>query len=184
MNLLNPDFSKAKYWTEFDASGERLVMPIRRSWKVVGGTLLGFGFVLFKAHAVFDHEPGSFEYLVFVGFAGGAIYLVINIIASMLTREVIQIGHGELVHGWRLLGLRREKRYKLSEIHQLSAGLDEDSAKLDKLVSPLSDFGKAGVVNFFYHGTKVGLGAGLDEAHGEQVVEWIARRAPRSVREY
>ena len=99
MNLLGPDFSKASYWTEFDVGGERLVMPIRRSWKVVGGALLGFGFVLFKAHAVFEHEPGSFEYMVFAGLAGGAIYLVLNIIASLLTREVIQISHGELVHG-------------------------------------------------------------------------------------
>ena len=184
MNLLGPDFSKASYWTEFDVSGERLVMPIRRSWKVVGGALLGFGFVLFKAHAVFEHEPGSFEYMVFAGLAGGAIYLVLNIIASLLTREVIQISHGELVHGWRMLGLRREKPYKLSEIRQLSVGLGEVSANLDKLVSPLSDFGKAGVVNFYYRGTKIGLGAGLDEAHGLQVVEWIARRAPRSVLEY
>ena len=183
MNLLGPDFSKARYWTEMDIGGERLVMPIRRSWKVVGGALLGFGFVLFKAHAVFDHEPGSFEYLVFAGLAGGAIYLVFNIIASLLTHEVIQIGHGELVHGWRMLGLKREKRYLLRDIHALSIRPDEDTANLDKLVSPLTDFGKAGVVKFDYRGDTIGLGAGLDEAHGQQVVEWIARRAPRSVTE-
>ncbi len=183
MDLLGPDFSKASYWTEFDARGERLVMPIRRSWKVVGGALLGFGYLLFKGHALFGHEPGPIEYFFFTALAGLAIYLVINVIASLLTREVIQIGHGELIHGWRLIGLRREKRYQLSKIRQLSAGLEEDSAKLDKLVSPLSDFGKAGVVNFYYRGTKIGLGAGLDEAHGQQVVEWIARRAPRSVLE-
>ena len=183
MNLLGPDFSKASYWTEFDVSGERLVMPIRRSWSAVGWALFGFGVVIFNFRRNFEHEPEPYDYLVFAGLIGGAIYLVLNILASLLTREVIQVSHGELVHGWRMLGLRREKRYRLSEIHLLSAGLGEDSANLDKLVSPLSDFGKAGVVNFYYRGTKIGLGAGLDEAHGLQVVEWIARRAPRSVLE-
>lgn len=184
MNLLGPDFSTARYWTEFDAQGERLVMPIRRSWKVVGTALLGFGFVIIKAHAVFGHEPGPFEYFAFTAMFAGAIYLVLNIVASMLTREVIQIAHGELIHGWRLLGARREKRYRLSEIAQLSIG-DADSAEsLNKLVSPLKDFGKAGMISFFYRGTKIGMGAGLDEAHGAQVVDWIARRAPRSVLEF
>lgn len=183
MNLLGPDFSKANYWTEFDATGERLVMPIRRSGKVVGGALFGFGLVIFNFRKTFEHEPEPFDYLVFAGLIGGAIYLVLNILASLLTREVIQIGHGELVHGWRMLGLKREKRYLLRDIHALSIRLDEDAANLDKLVSPLTDFGKAGVVKFDYRGDTIGLGAGLDEAHGQQVVEWIARRAPRSVTE-
>jgi hypothetical protein len=181
VDLLGPDFSKASYWTEFDAGGERLVMPIRRSLKVIGGALLGFGFVIFKAHAAFEHEPGSFEYLIFAGLIGGAIYLVLSIIASLLTREGIQISHGELVHGWRLLGLKREKRYLLRDVYQLTTRIDEDSAGLDKLVSPLKDFGKAGVVTFTYRGDTIGLGAGLDEAHGQRVVEWIAQRAPRNV---
>jgi hypothetical protein len=94
---------------------------------------------------------------------------------------VIQIRGGELVHGWRLLGLKREKRYPLSEMFDLTISSTEDSASLDKLVSPLKDFGKAGVVSFDFRGDPVGLGAGLDEAHGQQVIDWIARRAPRGV---
>lgn len=181
MNLLGPDFSKANYWTEFDAAGERLVMPIRRGWKVIGSALLGFGFVIAKAHTVFDNEPGPFEYFAYSVMVAGAIYLIFNIAASLLTREVIQISHGELVHGWRLVGMKREKRYRLSEITQLALGEADSADSLNKLVSPLKDFGKAGVVQFDYRGDTIGLGAGLDEAQGQQVVDWIARRAPRSV---
>ena len=183
MNLLGPDASKANYWTEFDVAGERLVMLIRRSGKVVSGALFGFGLVIFNFRRSFGHEPGPYDYIVYAGLVCGALYLLLNIITSLLAREVIQIGHGELVHGWRMLGLKREKRYLLRDIHALSIRPDEDTANLDKLVSPLTDFGKAGVVKFDYRGDTIGLGAGLDEAHGQQVVEWIARRAPRSVTE-
>jgi hypothetical protein len=181
MDLLGPDFAQARYWTEFDEQGERLVMPIKRSWKAVGGALAGFGFAIIKMHAVFEHEPGWFEYTAFAALIGGAIYLVLNILTSLLAREVIQIRGGELVHGWRLLGLKREKRYPLSEMFDLTISRTEDSASLEKLVSPLKDFGKAGVVSFDFRGDPVGLGAGLDEAHGQQVIDWIARRAPRGV---
>lgn len=181
MDLLGPDFAKARYWTEFDEQGERLVMPIRRSWKVVGGTLAGFGFMIVKMHALFEHEPGWFEYTAFAGLIGGALYLVLIILTSLLTRETIQIRNGELVHGWRLFGLKREKRYRLAEVFDLGISNDEQAASLEKLVSPLKDFGKAGVVSFDFRGETVGMGAGLDEAHGQQVIEWIARRAPRGV---
>lgn len=177
MTLLGPDFSNARYWTELDEGGERLVMPIRRSWKVVGGAMFGFGLALFKVHPMLEEEPGAFEYLILACLAGGAIYLMLNIVASLLTREVILVGHGELVHGWRLLGLKREKRYALRDIRALAIRTDEDSAGLDNLVSPIKDFGKAGVVHFDYHGDMIGLGAGLDHAHGQRVVEWIARRS-------
>jgi hypothetical protein len=183
MDKLGPDFSTAQYWTEHDETGERLVMPIRRGLKVVGTALLGFGFALFKAHAVFGHEPGLFEYAVFAALGGGALFLVLNILTSLFAREVIQISNGELIHGWRLLGLKREKRYLLREIRGLGVGRSTTSKTADQLVSPLKDFGKAGEVSFDYCGVLIALGAGLDESHGLAVVNWIARRAPRSVLE-
>lgn len=183
MDLTGPDFSKASYWTEFDELGERLVMPIRRGWKTIGGALAGFGFLLVKSHAAFDDEPGPFQYLIFATLIGVALYLLLSILTSLVAREVIQIGHGEMVHGWRLLGLKRERRYLLREIHRLTVGREEAKGSLESLVSPLKDFGKAGVVNFDYRGKTIGLGAGLDAVDGQRVVNWIVRRTPRSVSE-
>lgn len=181
MNQLGPDLTKASYWTEFDEQGERLVMPIKRSWKTVGWAVAAFGFALVKMHAVFEHEPAAFEYMVFIAIIAAALYLVFSIVTSLLAREVIQIRHGDLVHGWRLLGLKREKAYRLGDITHLRVGRLDSEAGLDKLVSPLKDFGKAGVVAFEHSTGTVWLGAALDQAHGQQVVDWIARRAPRGI---
>ena len=82
----------------------------------------------------------------------------------------------------KVLGAYIEKRRFFTSTTMNSSTL-WSSACSRKLVSPLTDFGKAGVVKFDYRGDTIGLGAGLDEAHGQQVVEWIARRAPRSVTE-
>lgn len=180
MELIGQDFSKARYWTEFDEHGERLVMPIRRSWKAVGYGLFGFAIVIFKSHVI-QGVSGPFEYVILAGLACFALYLTLNILTSLLAREVVEIRHGELIHGWRLLGLRREKRYQLKDVFQLRANDEPGDDTGEKLISPLKDFGKAGVVTFEYHGARVGLGAVLDAAHGEQVAAWIIRRAPHHV---
>lgn len=181
MDLLGPDFSKAVYWTEFDESGERLVMPIRRSLKVVGGALLGFGYLLFKSHASFGHEPEPLDYLIFAGLAATAGYLLINIATSLFAREIIAIRAAQIVHGWRLLGLTREKSYPLVEVTALRTQEPDEGKSTDKLVSPLFDFGKSGTVAFDYRGQTIRLGAALDEDHAARVVEWIARRGPSSI---
>lgn len=183
MDLSGSNSGKLHYWTEFDEHGERLVLPLSRSWKVVIGALFGFAFAIFKMHSAFDHEPGLFEYALFAALIGGAVYLTLNILTSLLAREVIQISGGVLIHGWRLFGLKREKRYQLSEVSGLGINTEESAASLDKLVSPFSDFGKAGIVSFYHRGTRVGLGAAINDSHGQRVIEWIARRAPRNVTE-
>ena len=107
------------------------------------------------------------------------IHLLLNIASSLLAREVLRVEGGELVHGWTVLGLRRETRYRMVEMSRLTTDPAGFAEEAKQLLSPLSDFGKKGVVKFDYRGKMHGIGAALDEAHGDQVVAWIARRIPR-----
>ena len=182
MNLTGPDFSKASYWIEFDERGETLVMPIRRSWKVVGGAVFGVALWLGERLINFKHGFGAFDWfdyalIALVGLV--LLHLLFNVLTSMLAREVLRIEGRDLVHGWTLLGLKRESRYRTDEI----SGLETDPAgaaqEVKELLSPLKDFGKKGVVKFDYRGKTFGIGAALDDDHGQQVVAWIARRLPR-----
>lgn len=174
-------FAKPRYWTEWDAQGERLVMPLRRSWKVVGGALLAFGFGAIQALVTFSDEPDFFDYVVAAVLLFGFVHLLLNVLTSVLAREVLRIETGTLVHGLWLLGFKHEKRYPLREVFGLSADRRIEEAKDDQLISPLRDFGKKGAVAFEFKDRTVVIGASLDEAHGRQVVDWIGRRAPRSV---
>lgn len=182
MDLIGPDFSKAGYWTEFDERGERLVMPLRRNWKAVGAALFGFGlwlgerlFQLWRHH----DERGWEDYFLIALASVFVIHLLLNIATSLLANEVLSVEGGELIHGWSVFGLRRETRYRMAEITRLSTDPAGFAEEAKQLLSPLSDFGKKGVVKFYYHDKLRGIGAALDETHGEQVVAWIMRRIPR-----
>lgn len=183
MDLTGPDFSRAAYWTEFDEHGERLVMPMRRNWKVVGTGFLALVLFAFQHRIGLGWPTSPIDWLWPLSLVGLTLLLVVNVLTSRLAREVLRIEGGALVHSWALFGLRREKRYPLRDIRALSAEREVDPPKDERLVSPFKDFGKAGWVTFECQGQTVGLGAALDQAHAQQVVLWIARRAPRSVLE-
>lgn len=182
MNLTGPDFSQAAYWTEFDERGERLVMPMRRSWKAVGMALLGFGFWLGERLIHFKHNLDALDWLDYatIGFISFVLlHLLLNVLTSLIAREVLRVDGRDLVHGWTMLGLKRETRYRLEEILGLESNAATLAEEAKELISPFRDFGKKGVVKFDYRGNACGIGAALDEAHGQQVVNWIARRIPR-----
>lgn len=182
MDLTGPDFSKAAYWIEFDERGERLVMPMRRSWKVVGTAVVGFGIWLGERLIHFKHNLDTldfFDYLTIGFIAVVLVHLLLNVVTSMLAREVLWIDGRDLVHGWTLLGLKRETSYRLDEISKLETDPASFAKETKELLSPLWDFGKKGVVKFDYRGTPRGIGAALDPDHGQHVVNWIARRIPR-----
>lgn len=184
MDLTGPDFSKAQFWIEFDEAGERLVMPLRRSWKVVGWALLGLAFAVGQYFYQLSADPNRFEWFIGLLLFAGLLHVVLTVLTSLLAREIVRIESGDLIHGWRLFGVTREKRYPLREIIALSADREVSMPQTDQLLSPLKDFGKVGVVNFDYLGKTIGIGAAVDQAHGQQVVAWISRRAPRSVFEF
>lgn len=181
MDLIGPDFSNAQFWTEFDAAGERLVMPLRRGWGAMGWALGGFLLFAFNHFVQLKDEMRGFDWLMVLLVGLGFLRLLAEVMTNLLAREMLRVELGDLVHGWRILGYRRERRYRLKEIRSLAADRDINPPKMNELISPFNDFGKIGTVNFDYGDQTVSIGAALDRAHGEQVVRWITLRAPRSI---
>ncbi len=184
MDLSGRNSEKLRYWTELDQHGERLVVPLRRSWKTIGFAFVGLVFLAIQHADDFSTAPDPFEWAWGIFLLLGLLHVLLNILTSLLAREVVQVKNGELIHGWRLLGLKRERRFPLAEIRGLSAERQIKPPDEEQLLSPLKDFGKVGAVNFDCGSETVGIGAALDQDHGRQVVIWIARRAPRHVTEY
>jgi len=180
-----PSSPQTSYRVEVDPRGQRLVIPIRIGWKAVSmaviATLAGSALHVGK---LFD-DISLFGWLVKAAFGLGLLAMLINALTSLFAREFVQIGHGELVHGWRLLGLRRQKSYRASEIWGLtSLNASEDDPKTKKrLISPLSDFGKTGLIRFEAGTTTVHIGPTLTEPEADEIATWLARRLPRGAAE-
>ncbi|MFM5931536.1 MAG: hypothetical protein ACKOPQ_11545 [Novosphingobium sp.] len=181
MDLSGKPLSVPQYWTEWDERGERLVMPIRRSWKVIGSALFFFALGSVQHARLVGEGANFFEYIFLAIIVAGALHFVLRTLTSLVAREVLRIEAGTLIHGWEIFGIKREKRYPLRDIYGLSADRDLSLPEAKQLFSPIKDFGKIGAVNFDYKGDTIALGAAIDDAHAQGLVDWIARRSPRSV---
>lgn len=174
-----------RYHVEVDPDGQRLVIPIRMAWDTVLGaailTVLSIGFHTFR-----DEGLSGFWFWLTYGIAAlGLAAVLTNALTSLFAREFVQIGHGQLIHGWRLFSLRRQRSYAVREIAGLTAlaESEEHEKRKKQLVSPLSDFGKIGTVKFEVGTKTVHLGPTLNEGEALAVADWLARRLPRGASE-
>jgi hypothetical protein len=183
MNLARQNQLGARYWTEFDEQGERLVIPIRRNWKTIAG---GFGLLILYGfqHAVQlrDRDWISFLMLTFIALA--TLLFLGEALTSLLGRETIQVSGGKLRHGWRLFGFGRTKEYEVGSIRLLAADRDLTKPDPKKLVSALRDFGKIGSIAFDYGDKTVFMGATLEPGEAQPVVDWLTRRLPKTAPEF
>lgn len=169
----------APYHVEVDADGQRIVIPIRMSWRTVawaaGVALFSIGF-----HTLQNADKsGFFAWLMEAVAALGLLTVAAGALTSLFAREFVQIGHGRLIHGWRLFGLKRQSAYSVRDIAALTTLDPPTDDKKKNLVSPLSDFGKIGLIKFEIGSKTIHLGPTLNEAEAVAVVEWLARRLPR-----
>lgn len=176
-----PALPSTFYRVEVDARGQRLIIPIRLGWKPVGvatATAL-FGSLAHGGKLLTDDS--TFGWVMRALYALGLIFILLAALTSLYAREVIEIGHGELIHGWRLFGLRRSRRYRVADIFGLtSLAADADAAKAKgKTLSLLSDFGKKGLVRFEVGAKTVHLGPTLTEPEAKEIAAWLAARLPR-----
>lgn len=182
MDLTGPDFSTAAYWTEFDERGGRLIMPIRRGWKAIGGAVLVFAFAKVQHSLHFGRDWDLFDMALVLFVIVTGMLLLVELVTSLFAREVLRIEGLDLVHGWHLLGLRREARYPVHEIRNLARDDYDIAAVRKRLISPLKDFGKVGAVRFDSARGTVHVGLEMDEAHAEGLLRWLAARLPVSAR--
>jgi len=91
MDLIGPDFSKAQFWTEFDAAGERLVMPLRRGWGAMGWALGGFLLFAFNHLVQLKDEMHGFDWLMVLLVGLGFLRLLAEVMTNLLAREMLRI---------------------------------------------------------------------------------------------
>lgn len=174
-----------RYHVEVDPDGQRLVIPIRMAWRTVLGAA-GLAVLSIVFHILRDEDLSGFWFWLTYGIAVlGLAAVLANALTSLFAREFVQIGHGRLIHGWRLFALRRQHSYAVREIVGLTAlaTSEEHEKRKKQLVSPLADFGKIGTVRFEVGTKTVHLGPTLNEGEALAVADWLARRLPRSASE-
>ena len=182
MNISAPSVSKQPYRSEFDAAGERLIIPIRLGWKKVLWGFVASAFVISKDLLHIREDSGWFRYALLALFVAAAIGAIFSLIASLLAEEFVEIGHGELKLGWRMLGYRRSKSYPTAEVFGLGLALENYTnprERKDESISVWRDFGKRGAAKFDYKDKSIYFGVTLNEDEAAQVVDWMARRLPR-----
>ena len=186
MSHVAPAFLDEPFRIEFDASEERLTIPIRRRWSTVTWVALATAFTV-AMHLRQLSEHDRFQIFVDASIIVFTIFgFIFGLLASLLAIEFIQIGNGKLYHGWRLLGLGKTNSYDVSEIRALGLPIENYSSprdKVDGLVSLRRDFGKRGAVKFDTETKSIYLGITLHEADAVGVLDWLTRRLPKTASE-
>lgn len=132
-------------------------------------------------------DPGEyFLYLAWATVAFTALALCLSLITSLLAEEFVQISGGRISHGWRLLGLKRQKSYPVNEVSWLTwlEEPEKDSDRSKDIISPIFDFAKVGMIKFDVGSKSHLLGATLDVESARKVYHWMARRLPKSASEF
>lgn len=127
-------------------------------------------------------EDSLFGWIMRGVYSLALLALIASAITSLFASETIQVGHGKLVHGWRMFGFKRERVYQLRDIFGLTSLFDseEDAKKRKTLISPITDLGKRGLVRFEVGTRTVYIGPTLTEEEADIVRDWLMRRLPRS----
>ncbi len=129
-----------------------------------------------------DYE--LFDVLILALLVLASVHFLMNAMTSLVGKEIFRVHGGYLIHGWRLFGLKRESSYRVSDIRLLSADRGFDAPDAKRLISPLWDFGKLGIIKFDYGTRTISMGAAVDEEMGGRIADWLIRRLPRSATEY
>lgn len=162
---------------------ERLIILPRRSWKVIGTSLLALLFATFKDGLAIRHFSGDwFSDLGMLLLAGVWLLWLVAFASEFLGTEIVSVERGDLAVSRGIGRVRRTFRYRVADIMEL-VGTDPatDSDQKGKgRVHHVFFKAKTGAVRFEYRFKTVYFAETLDEAGGAAVVRWLQPRLPRS----
>ncbi|WP_114953209.1 hypothetical protein [Sphingosinicella terrae] len=162
-----------------DADGERIVIAARRPVALLA--ILGLWLVLWLWAGLWgvvqilrsDHVPVLAPLLVWLL----GLLLVAPFLAWLATgRELIRVVGGDLEIGRRLLGRTRWRRYRGADISYLAAAATPAWPGLLQPELPFLARRRWGAVKFAYGARTLHAAAGLDEAEGRLIVDWLEPR--------
>jgi len=159
------------------------ILP-RRSWKVIGTSLLAILVATFKdglAFRRFNDRSDWFSDLVLLGLAAVWLLWSVAFASEFFGTEIVSVQHGELVVSRGIGRLRRTFRYPVREIMELvgtDPATDEDQKGKGR-VHNIFFKAKSGAARFEFGFKTVYFAETLDEAGGEAIVRWLQPRLPR-----
>lgn len=184
--MASPDFAtqRSDVFVEFDARGERLVLPIRLGWKAYVGSALAIALGHFSHLHTISRLGPWIQWLLYGLFGVAAAGLILALAASRFAHEFVEVRTGMLVLGWRLFGFERKRSYPVADISNLGrpiANYVSPRPGDTHLVSLRGDVGKRGSVKFDTSDRSVYFGITLSDDAADDAVAWLARRLPLSV---
>jgi hypothetical protein len=117
------------------------------------------------------------------GWAFGWIVAAGTIVWMFAGSETLRIVGSDLEVAHQALGWSSRRTYQGSQIRNLSVGPQTAWQSSFTLPGPFAKAARIGSVRFDYGPRTIYVASGLDEAEGRMIVERLARRLPRTVRD-
>lgn len=163
--------------------GERVVIPVRRDW--VQMLFPPFWLLLWNLGAyaawagMFTPPEDGRKFLVIwpIGLFVGLVFFVWMTLRQLTGRAVLSFEQGQFIRRERLAFLRLEKRYdpllvRGLRVEQVLLTEKERQGNFAPDTRP--------VATFEYGGERQEISPWLDEYEGQELVDWLAARLPRS----
>jgi hypothetical protein len=164
---------------------EQIVVPVKRSWFIIPFLLfwmvmwtLGGGVI-----AMSIAESGSFAPIVFLfTWAAAWLFVLTALFTQMWGVEIIRASSTELDVTKRAGPLHRRWRYRADLIRNLAPcppNIDQWGRRSSQ--TPVWSRNASGAVKFDYGAQTILLAAGVDEAEGRTIAQWLTARLPTGV---
>ena len=177
----------ARFSVERRAGVEHFVIPARRNWFMLlflSLWLVGWSLGFVSAFSEVAHGSGDLFLIVWLtGWTIGGGFVVTTILWQLGGKEYLAVDSGGLLHGWRMVGIGRERRYDLSYMSNL---------RVSEAGMPWGNFARPsfppifangwGTIRWNYGARTVSAAMGMSEAESEMIVARLSARLPAANR--
>lgn len=175
---------RPRFVVEQTNSGEVLRIPARRQLFVSLFLLLwlvGWAFG-FASAAETLLTKGFQPFLVFwlCGWTLGDAFVIVTLLWMWTGSEILRVSFSDLAVRYVMLGFSLSKLYRADQIARLVAAPAPPWSARRTFAAPFGFGGSAGAMKFSYGARDVYLAAGLDETEGRLIVDYLARKLPKS----
>lgn len=178
---------RARFSVEVDEGAEWIVARARRNWFVIPFLVFWLtiwtsgGAVALAGLATGEMGARLFVAIWLVFWAVGWIFAASWLVWQFGGRSQVGVRGGALEYRWRMPLVSRTRRYDAREVRRLRAGRASwpwnASGFMQPNYPPFFPM-TPGSVQFDYGGRTVNMMPGLDEAEGDAIAEWLAKRLP------
>lgn len=157
---------------------EQIRIPAVRNWFVmlflpVWLTAWAFGWVMAARQLLDQVDPFLIVWLTF--WTVGGLYALAILLWQFIGAEIIRVSHGDLEISYRSPGFNKTWLYRGQEIDDLSPAGSPDFFHRYYGSLPHMTAKRWGAVKFTHGARTIHIAAGLDEAEGALIVEWLRK---------